>query len=87
LTDLDQTGGGSIAGPIDELGRAIDAYERVCIDDLIVGLQLATRSALDRLDRAIKILDRLARHRDSRPSPVGLSSLGSGSYPSRRSTS
>ena len=55
LADPGQTGGGSFAGPIDELARAIDAYERLGIDDLIVRLQPSTQPALDRLARAIKI--------------------------------
>jgi len=54
LTDPDQTGG-SFAGAIDELARAIDAYERLGIDDLIVRLQPNTQPALDRLARAIEI--------------------------------
>lgn len=55
LTDPGQAGGGSFAGLVDELARAIDAYERLGIDDLIVRLQPSTQSALDRLARAIKI--------------------------------
>ena len=55
LTDPDQTGGGSFSGFIDELARAIDAYERLGIDDLIVRLQPSTQPALDRLARAIEI--------------------------------
>ena len=55
LPDPDQTGGGSSTGPVDELARAIDAYERLGIDDLIVRLQPSTQPALDRLARAIKI--------------------------------
>ena len=55
LTDPDQTGGRSFAGRVDELARAIDAYERLGIDDLIVHLQPTTQPALDRLARAIKI--------------------------------
>jgi len=47
LTDPDQT--------VDELARVIDAYERLGIDDLIVGLQPSTQPALDRLARAIDI--------------------------------
>jgi alkanesulfonate monooxygenase SsuD/methylene tetrahydromethanopterin reductase-like flavin-dependent oxidoreductase (luciferase family) len=54
LADPDQTGG-SFAGLVDELARAIDAYERLGIDDLIVRLQPSTQPALDRLARAIKI--------------------------------
>ena len=55
LTDPDQTGGGSFASAVDELARAIDAYERLGIDDLIVRLQPSTQPALDRLTRAIRI--------------------------------
>jgi alkanesulfonate monooxygenase SsuD/methylene tetrahydromethanopterin reductase-like flavin-dependent oxidoreductase (luciferase family) len=55
LTDPGQTGGGSFAGLADELARAIDAYERLGIDDLIVRLQPSTQPALDRLARAIQI--------------------------------
>jgi len=55
LTDPDQTGGGSFAGPVDELARAIDAYEGLGINDLIVRLQPTNESALDRLARAIHI--------------------------------
>jgi hypothetical protein len=43
------------SGQAGELARAIDAYERLGIDDLIVRLQLGTRPALDRLARAMKI--------------------------------
>ena len=55
LADPGQTGGGSFAGLAGELARAIDAYERLGIDDLIVRLQPSTQPALDRLARAIKI--------------------------------
>ena len=54
LTDPGQTGVDR-AGLVDELARAIDAYERLGIDDLIVHLQPGTQPALDRLARAIKI--------------------------------
>ena len=50
-----QTGGGSFARLAGELARAIDACERLGIDDLIVRLQPGTRPASDRLARAIKI--------------------------------
>ena len=50
-----EAGAGSFAGPTDELARAIDAYERLGIDDLIVRLQPSTQPALDRLARAIQI--------------------------------
>ena len=55
LTDPGQTGGGSFAGLVDELACAIDGYERLGIDDLIVRLQPSTQPALDGLARAIKI--------------------------------
>ena len=42
-------------GGVDELARAVDAYERLGIDDLIVRLQPSTQPALDRLTRAIRI--------------------------------
>jgi len=53
-TNPDQTGGES-DGLIDGLARAIDAFEQLDIDDLIVRLQPSTQSALDRLARAIEI--------------------------------
>jgi hypothetical protein len=49
LADPGQTGGGSSAAHAGELARAIDAYERLGIDDLIVHLQPSTQPALDRL--------------------------------------
>src|ERR1022692_1333955 len=55
LTDAGQTSGGSFAGLAGELARAIDAYEQLGIDDLIIHLQPSTQPALDRLARAIKI--------------------------------
>jgi alkanesulfonate monooxygenase SsuD/methylene tetrahydromethanopterin reductase-like flavin-dependent oxidoreductase (luciferase family) len=55
LTDSGQAGGGSLAGRADGLARAIDAYEQLGIDDLIIGLQPSTQPALDQLARAIKI--------------------------------
>lgn len=55
LTGYDQAGGESFAGSIDALARAIDAYERLGLDDLIVRLQPSTQSALDRLARAVEI--------------------------------
>jgi hypothetical protein len=55
LTEPDQTDGGSFAGPVDQLAQALDAYERLGIDDLIVRLQPSTQPALDRLARAIEI--------------------------------
>lgn len=58
LTDSDQAAGGLFAGSVDELAGAIDAYERLGIDDLIVRLQPSTESALDRLARAIEIRGR-----------------------------
>ena len=55
LTDAGQTGGGSLAGLAGELARAIDAYERLGIDDLIVRLQPSTPRGLDQLARALTI--------------------------------
>ena len=55
LTESDQTDGGSFAGPVDQLAHALDAYERLGIDDLVVRLQPSTQPALDRLARAIEI--------------------------------
>ena len=54
LTDAGQTGG-SFVGAAGELARAIDAYERLGIDDLIVSLQPSTQQGLDRLARAMTI--------------------------------
>jgi alkanesulfonate monooxygenase SsuD/methylene tetrahydromethanopterin reductase-like flavin-dependent oxidoreductase (luciferase family) len=42
-------------GRVDQLARAIDAYERLGIDDLIIGLQPRSRPALDQLARAIEL--------------------------------
>ena len=53
VVDAGQTGG-SFAGA-GELARAIDAYERLGIDDLIVSLQPSTQQGLDRLARAMTI--------------------------------
>ena len=58
LADFGPADSGSSVGLADELARAIDAYERLGIDDLIIGLQPSTQSALDRLARAIKIRGR-----------------------------
>jgi alkanesulfonate monooxygenase SsuD/methylene tetrahydromethanopterin reductase-like flavin-dependent oxidoreductase (luciferase family) len=55
LTDPDRASGGSFPATVDELARVIDAYERLGIDDLIVGLEPRTEWALDRLNRAIQI--------------------------------
>ena len=54
LTDAGQTGG-SLAGAAGELARAIEAYERLGIDDLIVSLQPGTQQGLDQLARAMTI--------------------------------
>ncbi len=45
----------SLAGHADELARAINAYEQLGIDDLIIRLQPSTQPALDQLARAIRI--------------------------------
>jgi alkanesulfonate monooxygenase SsuD/methylene tetrahydromethanopterin reductase-like flavin-dependent oxidoreductase (luciferase family) len=55
LTGSDRAAGRSFGGLVDELARAIDAYERLGIDDLIVSLNPRTEAALDRLARAIEI--------------------------------
>jgi probable F420-dependent oxidoreductase len=55
LADLGPADGRSSVGLADELARTIDAFERLGIDDLIIGLQPSTQSALDRLARAIKL--------------------------------
>jgi alkanesulfonate monooxygenase SsuD/methylene tetrahydromethanopterin reductase-like flavin-dependent oxidoreductase (luciferase family) len=55
LTDPGQTGRGSFTRTADELARAIDAYERLGIDDLIIRLQPSTQPALDGLARAVEI--------------------------------
>jgi hypothetical protein len=54
LADPGQAGGRSFADLAGELARAIDAYERLGIDDLVIRLQPSTQPALDRLARAIK---------------------------------
>jgi alkanesulfonate monooxygenase SsuD/methylene tetrahydromethanopterin reductase-like flavin-dependent oxidoreductase (luciferase family) len=54
LTEAGQTGG-SFAGAAGQLARAIDAYERLGIDDLIVSLQPSTQQGLDQLARAMTI--------------------------------
>ena len=41
-----------------ELARRIEAYERLGVDDLIVGFEPVTRESLDLLAGAIAILDR-----------------------------
>jgi len=48
----------SFAGSVDDLARAIDAYERLGIDDLIVRLEPSTHASLDRLARAIEVRSR-----------------------------
>jgi len=52
--DIEVVGVNDIA-PVDQLAHALDAYERLGIDDLIVRLQPSTQPALDRLARAIEI--------------------------------
>jgi alkanesulfonate monooxygenase SsuD/methylene tetrahydromethanopterin reductase-like flavin-dependent oxidoreductase (luciferase family) len=49
--DLGQGFGGSV----DQLARAIDAYERLGFDDLIVQLEPKTTRSLDRLAEALKL--------------------------------
>jgi hypothetical protein len=43
------------AARVGELARAIDAYDRLGIDDLIVRLQPSSQPALDLLARAIAV--------------------------------
>ena len=50
--------GAAVSGPVDELARAIDAYERLGFDDLIVGLEPRTTRSLDRLAEALELLGR-----------------------------
>ena len=79
LTDPGQAGGGSLAGLIDELARAIDAYERLGIDDLIVRLQPSTPVGMGPAG---------PRHKNSRPltpDPPGKRPwLGTRAHPPRR---
>ena len=51
--DLGETFGGSV----DELARAIDAYEQLGFDDLIVQLAPKTTRSLDRLAEALRLRD------------------------------
>jgi alkanesulfonate monooxygenase SsuD/methylene tetrahydromethanopterin reductase-like flavin-dependent oxidoreductase (luciferase family) len=48
----------AFSGPVDELARAIDAYQRLGFDDLIVGLEPKTTRSLDRLAAALQLLGR-----------------------------
>jgi alkanesulfonate monooxygenase SsuD/methylene tetrahydromethanopterin reductase-like flavin-dependent oxidoreductase (luciferase family) len=48
----------AVSSPVDELARAIDAYEQLGFDDLIVGLEPKTARSLDRLAEALKLLGR-----------------------------
>ena len=47
--------GGGFGGSVDELARAIDAYERLGLDDLIVQLEPKTTRSLDRLAQALEL--------------------------------
>jgi hypothetical protein len=58
--DPDTTGRGedlgeAFGGSVDELARAIDAYERLGFDDLIVQLAPKTTRSLDRLAEALEL--------------------------------
>jgi alkanesulfonate monooxygenase SsuD/methylene tetrahydromethanopterin reductase-like flavin-dependent oxidoreductase (luciferase family) len=58
--DPDTTGPGedlgeAVGGSVDELARAIDAYERLGFDDLIVQLAPKTTRSLDRLAQALEL--------------------------------
>jgi alkanesulfonate monooxygenase SsuD/methylene tetrahydromethanopterin reductase-like flavin-dependent oxidoreductase (luciferase family) len=57
--DPDTTGpddlGEAVGGSVDELARAIDAYERLGFDDLIVQLAPKTTRSLDRLAEALEL--------------------------------
>jgi alkanesulfonate monooxygenase SsuD/methylene tetrahydromethanopterin reductase-like flavin-dependent oxidoreductase (luciferase family) len=48
----------AFAGTVDELARAVDAYERLDVDDLIVLLEPPTARSLDRLAEALRLLGR-----------------------------
>jgi alkanesulfonate monooxygenase SsuD/methylene tetrahydromethanopterin reductase-like flavin-dependent oxidoreductase (luciferase family) len=63
VADPDATGpgddpGGALGGSVDELARAIDAHERLGVDDLIVQLEPKTRRSLDRLAGALRLRGR-----------------------------
>src|SRR6266516_3816166 len=62
LTDPGQAGGGPFAGLAGELARAIGAYDRLGIDDLIVRLQPSTPAGIGPAG---------PRHKDSRPLTPG----------------
>jgi FMNH2-dependent dimethyl sulfone monooxygenase len=58
--DPDTTGPGEdlgkgFGGSVDELARAIDAYERLGFDDIIVQLAPMTTRSLDRLAQALEL--------------------------------
>jgi alkanesulfonate monooxygenase SsuD/methylene tetrahydromethanopterin reductase-like flavin-dependent oxidoreductase (luciferase family) len=54
-TDPGEDSGGGFGGSVDELARAIDAYERLGFDDLIVQLAPKTTRSLDRLAEALEL--------------------------------
>jgi probable F420-dependent oxidoreductase len=54
LTRSERIGGGSA----DALAGALDGYERLGVDDLIISLQPADQPALDRIARAVQVRDR-----------------------------
>jgi alkanesulfonate monooxygenase SsuD/methylene tetrahydromethanopterin reductase-like flavin-dependent oxidoreductase (luciferase family) len=53
-SDLGKDRGEGFGGSVDELARAIDAYERLGFDDLIVQLEPKTTRSLDRLAEALE---------------------------------
>ena len=48
--------GGAVGGSVDGTARAIDAHERLGVDDLIVQLEPKTTRSLDRLAEALGLL-------------------------------
>ncbi len=51
----DDDAGAAGGGSIDELAQAIDAYEALGFDDVIVGLEPKTERSLDRLAEALQL--------------------------------
>jgi alkanesulfonate monooxygenase SsuD/methylene tetrahydromethanopterin reductase-like flavin-dependent oxidoreductase (luciferase family) len=57
-TDPGEDLGEAFGGSVDELARAIDAYQQLGFDDLIVQLAPKTTRSLDRLAEALQLRDR-----------------------------
>jgi alkanesulfonate monooxygenase SsuD/methylene tetrahydromethanopterin reductase-like flavin-dependent oxidoreductase (luciferase family) len=57
-TDPGGAQGQGFGGSVDELARAIDAHERLGVDDLIVQLEPKTTRSLDRLAEALELRTR-----------------------------